>query len=287
MEKRQYEYTGFVYIWYDRKRKLFYIGSHMGNLEDGYIGSNTRLQRSYKKRPEDFKRRILYFHLSTISKELLLKEQEFLDRIKHEELHLKENIQNNTTRYYNIKPTASGLSGKVASKLKKEWWDSDASNEWRIKLSENMKINNPSQIASRSEEGWVSWNTGIKAPQISKAKKGIPSTMSKEKYAELCKINWANGCYDNRPKPTEEQKKKISESSRALNRKQTDYQKQRASETMLGKPKTKEHKEKLSIIAKERIEEIVTCPFCGFIGKKTPNMYRWHMTNCKYNYIVL
>jgi hypothetical protein len=38
---------------------MFYIGSHMGTLEDGYIGSNIRLQRAYNKRPEDFKRKIL------------------------------------------------------------------------------------------------------------------------------------------------------------------------------------------------------------------------------------
>lgn len=35
-----YNYTGFVYIWRDRKNKMFYIGSHMGKLDDGYIGSN-------------------------------------------------------------------------------------------------------------------------------------------------------------------------------------------------------------------------------------------------------
>ncbi|MCV6900719.1 hypothetical protein OE165_27180, partial [Escherichia coli] len=62
---------------------------------------------------------------------------------------------------------------------------------------------------------------------------------------------------------------------------QTDYQKQRASETMLGVTKTKDHKEKLRILALKRIEEMITCPHCGFIGKKVANTYRWHMSNCK------
>ena len=31
------EKYGFVYLWYDRKRKMFYIGSHWTTETDGYI----------------------------------------------------------------------------------------------------------------------------------------------------------------------------------------------------------------------------------------------------------
>lgn len=37
---------GFVYIWYDRKRKLYYIGSHKGNINDGYICSSNRMRNA-------------------------------------------------------------------------------------------------------------------------------------------------------------------------------------------------------------------------------------------------
>lgn len=268
-------YTGFVYLWYDTKRKWFYIGSHMGTLDDGYIGSNTRLQRAYKKRPETFKRRVLVFYYGEDSKELHTLEQKYLDMIKHEELHLKENLTNNTTRYYNIKPNAAGLSGRVASQLKKEWWDSQESENWRSELSRRFSKNNP------SKPGNVPWNKGIKAPQISAARKGKPSPRSSEEHAKVTKEAWERGCFDNRPKPTPEQVAKRAAHRRALNRKQTDYQKQRASEANKGVPKSEEHKVKLREAGKIQAQIVKTCPTCGFVGSG-PAMNRWHMTNCRY-----
>jgi len=50
---------GFIYIWRDRKHKRYYIGSHWGTEDDGYICSSRWMQRSYKRRPGDFSRRIL------------------------------------------------------------------------------------------------------------------------------------------------------------------------------------------------------------------------------------
>ena len=55
------EYKGFVYLWYDRRRKKFCLGSHMGSLDDGYISGTGYFERAYKKRPHDMKRRILSF----------------------------------------------------------------------------------------------------------------------------------------------------------------------------------------------------------------------------------
>lgn len=271
----QTRYTGFVYIWYDVKRKWFYIGSHMGTLDDGYIGSNIRLQRAYKKRPNNFKRRILEYYSGNSTKELHKLEQKYLDMIKHAELHLKENIDNNTTRYYNIKQDASGLSGKVASKLKQEWWDSDRSTEWREHLSHSFSENNP------SKPGNVPWNKGIRAPQISAAKRGKPSSRSSEDHAKITKYAWERGCFDNRPKPTPEQVAKRAASQRAMMRKQTDYQKQRASESNKGVPKSDEHKAKISENAKIQARTVKTCPTCGFVGSG-PAMKRWHMSNCRH-----
>lgn len=92
--------TGFIYLWYDKKRKLFYLGSHLGQLDDGYIGSNFRLKNAVKKRPETFKRKILQFFPQITSKQLLEKEQQWLNLIKPEELH--------GVRYYNEKRVAAG-----------------------------------------------------------------------------------------------------------------------------------------------------------------------------------
>lgn len=90
---------GFVYIWYDRKSKKYCIGSHWGSLDDGYITSTGWMKSAFKKRPEDFRRRILYICTMNCKKHLLSKEQYWLDFIQESELGIK---------YYNLKKHASG-----------------------------------------------------------------------------------------------------------------------------------------------------------------------------------
>jgi hypothetical protein len=97
---------GFVYIWKDMKRNKFYIGSHMGSFDDGYIGSNKRLKTAYKARPWSFRRKIIESNIFEKHAELLTREEYWLQQIKPEELKLK---------YYNEKCLASG--GDIYSTL--------------------------------------------------------------------------------------------------------------------------------------------------------------------------
>ena len=53
------EKYGFVYIWFDKKRKMYYVGCHWGQEDDGYLCSNERMRINYKRRPKDFRRKIL------------------------------------------------------------------------------------------------------------------------------------------------------------------------------------------------------------------------------------
>lgn len=267
--------TGFVYIWYDTIRKMYCIGSHLGDLNDGYITSTGIMNKAFNKRPETFKRKILEYYYGECQKELFNIEQYYLNMIKDEELFLKENIKSGSVRYYNIKKNASGLSGKVASKIKKSWWDSDKSDNWRKELSNKMKINNP------VKKGNIPWNKGKKAPQISESLKG-KSFMTDEGRKKLSQRNkdlWGQGVYNNRPKPSKETKKKISDSLKG--KKQSEYQKQRASETHKGKNVSKETREKIRINAIQRAKEVVICPHCNKSGNG-PIMRRWHFSNCKF-----
>lgn len=93
-------YSGFVYIWYDTYKKMFYVGSHKGRAEDRYICSSRRMRSAYKKRPISFKRRILKY----IEKEgdILYWEQYYLSMIKDTELLYKGG------KYYNVKRIAAG-----------------------------------------------------------------------------------------------------------------------------------------------------------------------------------
>ena len=51
---------GFVYRWYDTSNGKFYIGSHKGTPDDGYLGGGVLFRRAYAKRPESFIREIIY-----------------------------------------------------------------------------------------------------------------------------------------------------------------------------------------------------------------------------------
>jgi hypothetical protein len=92
------EKYGFVYIWFDRKHKRYYIGSHWGTENDGYICSSTWMRNPYKRRPQDFKRRILS-KVTTNRADLLKKEYEWLSLICKEELGKK---------YYNFTQHLNG-----------------------------------------------------------------------------------------------------------------------------------------------------------------------------------
>ena len=261
--------TGFVYLWRDKKHNRYCIGSHFGSLNDQYITSTGYMLRAYKKRPEDFKRRILYYHYSEDRKELLEKEQHFLNMIKDGELFHTSKPYN---KYYNIKKNAAGLSGKVASDLRTAYWESDRSKEHREKLSNMFKTNNP------HIEGF-SWNRGEKCPQISEGrKKGKKPYIPKEQRSAMTKECWERGVYDNRPAMTEEHKAKISASN--TGKKQTDYQKQRVSETQKGKIVSKETKQLIS----DTVNKIDSCKYCNFIGK-TISVRRWHNERCKHKII--
>jgi hypothetical protein len=87
--------TGFVYIWHDKKHNRYYIGSHWGAENDGYICSSHWMLRAYSRRPQDFKRRIIKRNIQT-KIEVFSIEQYFLSMIKKEEIK---------TRYYNLNTT--------------------------------------------------------------------------------------------------------------------------------------------------------------------------------------
>jgi len=68
---------------------MYYIGSHWGTEDDGYVCSSNRMRDAYRRRPLDFKRRILAKVYSN-RKDLLDEEQKWFDRVK------------NKDRYYNL-----------------------------------------------------------------------------------------------------------------------------------------------------------------------------------------
>lgn len=119
---------GFVYIWYDNLRKMFYIGSHWGRTDDGYLCSNDRLYNAIKKRPENFKRKIIEHNIQD-KKILLEREQHWLNMIKDEELSSVSSVTSNTAKYYNYKKFATGGNGGANKGKNKTAWNKGITSE--------------------------------------------------------------------------------------------------------------------------------------------------------------
>lgn len=148
------EKYGFVYIWYDRKHKRYYIGCRWGNENDSYICSSKWMKDSYKRRPKDFKRRILS-RVYTNKKDVLEEEYKWLSKIKIEELG---------NRYYNLHNHHFGH------------WTSEENREIRKKLS----LTQTKRMKDPKEREYLR--------QINLGKKHSEET--KQKIGNASKITW-------------------------------------------------------------------------------------------------
>ena len=94
--------SGFVYVWRDKKHNRYYVGSHWGHEDDGYICSSTWMRNAYNRRKEDFKRRIVA-RILTNRQDLLTEEHRWLQMICAEEVG---------SRFYNLSRTCKGMIRK-------------------------------------------------------------------------------------------------------------------------------------------------------------------------------
>lgn len=182
------EKYGFVYIWFDRKHKRYYIGCRWGNENDGYICSSSWMKQAYKHRPQDFKRKILSTNIVG-RKELLEEEYKWLSKIKYEELG---------KRYYNLHKHHFGH------------WSSDE--ETRKTTKEKLSIARRKRVTSEE--------TKQKMSESQKGKKqGPPSEETRRKISETLKgRKISEEALDKRKgrKLSDETKHKMSESKKGV-----------------------------------------------------------------------
>ena len=97
LTKEGIEYNSFIYIWNDTLLNKYYIGSHIGNIQDGYLFSGIDIKKEYNQRPQDFNREILSYHLIKEYKEIRDIEREYL--IKYD-VENKNEFYNRTNESY-------------------------------------------------------------------------------------------------------------------------------------------------------------------------------------------
>lgn len=137
------DYYGFIYIWFDKKRKMFLIGSHHGSINDGYITSTggLKFKRAFKKRPDTFKRKILEYNTS-------IDDFKYTQKLEQKWLDYRPDIALNG-KYYNQKQWAVGGIDKVVPRTKPESWRKWKSEHNKL-LLRNNKHNFNSKFASEN-----------------------------------------------------------------------------------------------------------------------------------------
>jgi hypothetical protein len=208
------EKHGFVYIWYDRKRKMFYIGCHWGSENDGYICSSNRMRKAYRRRPFDFRRKILITNIQT-RKNLIDEEYKWLSLINDDELNVKYyNASNRRFGHWSETQDKSGnkhpMYGKKhteESKLKmslsrqgKEPWNKGKINVYSEDVLKQMgekNVNNKYNLGKkRSDESKQKMSDSKKGkPTWNKGKTGVYSEETRKKMSESSKgqVAWNKG----------------------------------------------------------------------------------------------
>lgn len=211
--------SGFVYLWFDRKHKRYYLGKHWGTLDDGYVCSSRWMKAAQIRRPQDFKRRILEW-VHTEKKELTAAEKRWGLMIKKEEFG---------KRYYNLHPPGGNLwhddplqGLKIREKISIKTKEAMANPAVRKKI-----VDSPNRIENIRKANTGKRHTAEVKEKISdKTKRGMAQSDARERYLKGLANRKLNRDYTDpvfREKMRQaalnrstETRKKISENSRRL-----------------------------------------------------------------------
>lgn len=263
------EKYGFVYIWYNIKNKKYYIGCHWGNENDGYICSSVRMNRSYKKYPENFKRKIIS-RVYTNRKDLFEEENKWLSKIKPEELGKKYyNLVNFSAHWTTDELKYFETKNKISIRTKAAMWRPEV----REKYLEGIK-NRPARTQEAIEKQRQSiLNQSVESKQ--KRRNSLIKTYAKkfpienrhkalDKNSQELKEVHRNNTKEMWSKRPEEEKKiigeKISNSLKGqkmrLGQVNSPEHRAKISAAQKGRIFSEEHKQKLSIAAKNRKRKV-------------------------------
>lgn len=153
--------SGFVYLWYDRKHKRYYVGSHWGTEDDGYVCSSPWMKQAYVRRPDDFKRRILE-RVTTNRKDLLISEGRWLAMMKDCELRKRYyNMSSHESNHWTTCEDTRSIKEKISASSKGKIIVTNGVDELRLWPHEDIP------------EGWVRGHKPRKTPMSEATKQKI------------------------------------------------------------------------------------------------------------------
>ena len=229
---------GFVYIWFDKKHKRYYVGCHWGKEDDGYICSSVWMRNSYKYRKDDFKRRIL--KRVYLREELFKTEDYYLNMIKEHEFG---------KRYYNLQKHWRHWSEKEQNRL-------SVSEKISIKTKEAM---NTPEVREKYLEGLKTRNNKASDPEvIEKRRQGMINTMAQKfpiENRKKTKTNSKEECIELHRQNTKNMWERRTKEERKEIGKKISYS-NKGKQNRLGQTNSTEHKCKQSIAIKEALSKI-------------------------------
>lgn len=190
------EKYGFVYIWYDRKHKRYYVGSHWGSEDDGYICSSRWMRKSYKRRPEDFTRRILK-KINTSRQDLYEEETRYLNMIKPEEIKVRYyNLNIKSAAHWSAIPDRHlSIKEKIAKNTKKAMQRDDVRKNFEKGLLTRDCRSSDLEVREKRKKSMLGKNTGPRHPNTLAAVTNAAKVKRKCKYCDYVGIRLVLGRY--------------------------------------------------------------------------------------------
>ena len=179
----EHEKYGFIYIWYDRKLKMYYIGSHWGTVDDGYICSSNWMRPAHFRRPEDFRRRIIKNHIST-REETYMWEQHYLDMININEIR----PYTKSPRYYNLSLSAKEPWYKTEEQIKVVGAKISAAKKGKSTGPRDPSIGAAISAAKKGKKFSEKHKQALREAKLGTTR----SEEAKRKTSESLRENWAN-----------------------------------------------------------------------------------------------
>lgn len=170
---------GFVYKWYDTSNNMYYIGSHKGDVNDGYIGSGVYFLKSYKKRKESFFREIIY-----VGEHYRLYEETVLRYLDAEKDKNSYNLKNDSVGGWSHLQTES-IKRKRGDSISKSLKGRKLNPKWKKNISKSrMK-----KIYSCSDK--ILFNSYQEAAKHYNVSRNVISNMMRGKTANIYKLKLA------------------------------------------------------------------------------------------------
>jgi group I intron endonuclease len=149
-------YSGFIYRWTNMVNNKMYIGSHQGNIDDGYIGSGVAFKWAVRK-----------YGVDNFSREIL----EYIPEIgmirDREQYWLDLNQCHTNPMYYNISQNSIGFTSIEAMNNHKKWKESDPT---RYSDRQKKASHSPNGINNPSHPKFGGFRNNLEALEIARIK---------------------------------------------------------------------------------------------------------------------